>query len=330
MKRLAAVVIALLAAVAASAAHEVRPAYLELRQTGAETFNVLWKVPGLGNELRLALYVDLPSGTTTVGTAHSTFVGNAFVERWTLERKNGLTGTRIGVSGLNATMTDALVRVQRLDGTIQVARLTPAASAFVVEASPTRTEIGATYLKLGIEHIVTGYDHLLFLLALILIVGTVRRAVAAITAFTIAHSIALAGAALGAAHLPQPPVEAAIALSIVFVAAEAVRVQSAQDSLTARFPWLVAFSFGLLHGFGFAGGLMEIGLPQTDVPLALFTFNAGVEIGQLIFVMGLFLAAALASRTNWIGSATSISKTGISYGIGVLAMFWVIDRIAGF
>jgi hydrogenase/urease accessory protein HupE len=330
MKRLALVIVVLLAALGESSAHEVRPAYLELRQTSAETFSMLWKVPGLGDELRLALYVNLPSDATTLEAAHSTFVNNAFIERWTITRKKGLAGARIGVSGLDATMTDALVRVQRLDGTVQVARLTPAAPTFVVEAAPTATEIGTTYLKFGVEHILTGYDHLLFLLALIVVVSTVHRAVATVTAFTIAHSITLAGAALGAVHLPQPPVEAAIALSIVFVAAEAARMQGCQLSVTVRYPWLVAFVFGLLHGFGFAGGLMEIGLPQTDIPLALFTFNLGVEIGQLMFVTVVFAALTLASRVKWIGPAASVSKIGISYAVGVLAMFWVIDRLAAF
>ncbi len=329
MKRLVLVILVFRAALGASSAHEVRPAYLELRQIGAETFRVLWKVPGVGDELRLALFVNLPSDTTTVASERSTFINNAFIERWTIERKNGLAGASIGVSGLDATMTDALVRVQRLDGTVQVTRLTPATPSFVVEASPTSMEIGATYLKLGVEHILTGYDHLLFLLALIIVVGTVRQAVATVTAFTVAHSITLAGASLGALHLPQPPVEAAIALSIVFVAAEAVRMQGGQVSSTARYPWLVAFVFGLLHGFGFAGGLSEIGLPQTDVPLALFTFNVGVEIGQLVFVAGLFGALMLASREKWMGSAGIASRI-VSYGIGALAMFWVIDRVMAF
>jgi hydrogenase/urease accessory protein HupE len=225
-------------------------------------------------------------------------------------------------------MTDALVRVQRLDGTVQVTRLTPASPDFVVEAAPMPTEIGATYLKLGVEHILTGYDHLLFLLALIVVVGAVRRAVATVTAFTVAHSITLAGAALGAVHLPQPPVEAAIALSIVFVAAEAVRMQSGRVSVTVRAPWLVAFVFGLLHGFGFAGGLLEIGLPQTDVPLALFAFNLGVEAGQLILVTGVFAALTLASRAKWIAPAATATRIGISYGVGMLATCWVIDRLA--
>ncbi len=330
MKRLALVIVVFLAALRASSAHEVRPAYLELRQTGAETFSVLWKVPGLRDELRLSLYVSLPSDTTTIGAARSTFVNNAFIERWQIERKNGLAGARIGVSGLDATMTDALVRVQRLDGTVQVTRLTPAAPAFIVEASPTSMEIGATYLKLGVEHILTGYDHLLFLLALIVVVGAVRRAVATVTAFTVAHSITLVGAALGALHLPQPPVEAAIALSIVLVAAEAARMQGGKVSLTARYPWLVAFVFGLLHGFGFAGGLLEIGLPQTDVPLALFTFNLGVEIGQLVFVTGVFAALTLASRAKWIAPGATASRISIGYGVGALATFWVIDRLTAF
>ena len=177
-----------------------------------------------------------------------------------------------------------LVRLQRLDGSTQLARLTPSAPSFVVEATPSKTQVVRSYLPLGVEHILTGVDHLLFVLALLIITRGSWRLVKTVTAFTVAHSITLSLAALGFVHVPSAPVEAVIALSIVFVAAEIVHSRQGRPGLTERAPWVVAFTFGLLHGFGFAGALSEIGLPQLDIPLALFSFNVGVEIGQLLFI----------------------------------------------
>jgi hydrogenase/urease accessory protein HupE len=188
--------------------------------------------------------------------------------------------------------------------------------------------VARTYLALGVEHILTGFDHLLFVLALLLIVKSARRIVATVTAFTVAHSLTLAAATLGFVHLPQPPVEAAIALSIAFVAAEIVHGLDGRPGLTARAPWLVAFAFGLLHGLGFAGALAEIGLPQSAIPLALLCFNLGVELGQLAFVVALLACLALARRARipWPRAARPLP----AYAIGALAMFWVIERVAAF
>ncbi len=310
-------------------AHEVRPAYLELRQNGPEIYSVLWKVPGLGQDLRLALYVAMPADST-VTRRRGSFVKDAFIERWSVKREGGLGGTTIAISGLDATLTDALVRVEQLDGTVQTARLTPAQPSFVIEALPSATEVAMTYLKLGVEHILTGYDHLLFLLALVIVVGRFRRLAATVTAFTIAHSITLALAALAVIQFPKPPIEAAIALSIMFVAAEATRMWRREVTLTISYPWLVAFVFGLLHGLGFAGALLEIGLPQTDVPLALFTFNVGVEIGQLLFIGTVFAIKALWQTT--IGSTLNreFAQPLITYAVGAVASFWFIDRLIAF
>ena len=238
-------------------AHEVRPAYLELRQTAAETYDALWKVPGRGEDLRLGLYVELPADSTNVTEPRGAMVNNAFTERWSVQRAGGLTGGTIRIDGLSATMTDVLVRLERLDGSTQVTRLTPSAPSFVVEAAPRATEVAGTYLVLGIEHILGGVDHLLFVLALLILVKGTRRLIWTVTAFTIAHSLTLAGATLGFVDVPAPPVEAAIALSIVFVAAEIIRSREGKAGLTERFPWVVAFIFGLLHGFGFASALNE-------------------------------------------------------------------------
>ena len=272
----------------------------------------------------------MPFGTAAVTEPHGSFTNNAFIERWTVRRKGGLAGGTIDISGLDATVTDALVRVERLDGTVQVARLTPASPSFVVAASPTISEVALTYLKLGVEHILTGYDHLLFLLALIMMVRNVRVVVATVTAFTVAHSITLALAALQVVHVPSPPIEAAIALSIMFVAAEAVRFRRGEKSLTVSYPWIVAFFFGLLHGLGFAGALLEIGLPQSDVPAALFTFNIGVEIGQLLFIGAIFAVVQMCERIRLPKLVEQHVQPLVVYGIGSIATFWFFERILAF
>ena len=197
------------------------------------------------------------------------------------------------IDGLASTMTDALVRIEFVDGGEWVERLTPGAPQATIPAGQSGWAVAATYLKLGVEHILLGIDHLLFVLALILIAPNTRQLIKAITAFTVAHSITLAAATLGFVHVPPTPVEAAIALSIAFVAAEIVRAREGKAGIAARAPWIVAFAFGLLHGFGFAGALSEIGLPAGHIPVALLFFNVGVEIGQLLFVAVVLGLAAL-------------------------------------
>jgi hydrogenase/urease accessory protein HupE len=313
-------------------AHEMRPAYLELRQTGPETYDALWKVPGQGENLRLGLYVEFPAGSMNVTAPRASMANNAFTERWTVKRVGGLTGGTIHIAGLTATMTDVLVRLERLDGSAQITRLTPSAPSFVVDAVPRAIQVAATYLKLGVEHILRGIDHLLFVLALLILVKGTRRLVATVTAFTVAHSLTLAGATLGLVHVPGPPVEASIALSIVFVAAEILDRREGKVSLTERFPWVVAFTFGLLHGFGFAGALSEVGLPQTAIPVALLFFNIGVELGQLLFIASAFVVIALARRVRCrIGVWHPAWAWRLPpYAIGSAAMFWVIWRISAF
>jgi hydrogenase/urease accessory protein HupE len=189
--------------------------------------------------------------------------------------------------------------------------------------------VGQTYLKLGIEHIFSGIDHLLFVLGLVLIVGPGGRLVKTITAFTLAHSITLGAATLGWVQVPQAPVEAAIALSILFLAAELAHRQRGRSGLTAQYPWLVALTFGLLHGFGFAGALTEVGLPSQDIPPALLFFNLGVEIGQLAFVFTVLVVQVGIKRLSagyqprWLTSVPA-------YGIGIMASFWCFQRIAAF
>jgi hydrogenase/urease accessory protein HupE len=318
-------------------AHEVRPAYLELRQTAPEIYELLFKVPALGEEMRLALYVALPDATQDVVAPRALFTGGAYVERRTIRRPGGFFGQSVAVEGLSATFTDVLVRVQDLAGTTQTERLTPTKASFVIKATPGMAEVAATYLQLGVEHILGGVDHLLFVLCLLLLVKGGRRIFFTITAFTIAHSITLAAATLGFVHVPGPPVEAAIALSIVFVAAEIVNVRRGRPSLTARWPWLVAFTFGLLHGLGFASALGEVGLPVHAIPLALLFFNLGVEVGQLIFVamvMALAWAVERLTSTRWAAVDVQLRFSQIdvacAYGIGTVATYWLADRTIGF
>lgn len=309
-------------------AHEVRPAYLELRESEAGTYQVFWKVPGQGDNLRLGLYVEFPGDCVNVTQPHGSMANNAFTERWTVKREGGLTGGTIHIAGLAATMTDVLVRLERLDGTTQVTRLTPSSSSFVVEAAPSALEVARTFTVLGVEHILTGIDHLLFILALLIITGGGWKLVKTITAFTISHSLTLSAATLGFIHVPQPPVEAVIALSIIFVAAEIVRMRHGLESITARAPWLVAFSFGLMHGLGFASGLSEAGIPPGHIPTALLFFSLGVEAGHFMFVGAVLLLLFLFRRSRipyprW-------SELIPPYAIGTIATFWFIQRVLTF
>jgi hydrogenase/urease accessory protein HupE len=319
--------LALLAACASGAsAHEIRPAYLELREAGPEAYDVLWKVPGQGDGLRLGLYVEFPAACTTIAGPRTTVIDNACAERWTERCPGGLDGKTIAVAGLSGTMTDVLVRLEHLDGRTQVLRLLPSAPSFVVEAAPSHWRVARTFLRLGVDHILSGPDHLLFVLGLLLLVGNRWLLFKTITAFTVAHSITLAAATLGYASAPLLPVDAAISLSILFLGPEVVRASRGETSLTTRKPWLVAFAFGLLHGFGFASGLRATGLPQTDIGLALFLFNVGVEVGQVGFVL-LVLAIAWSSRRleiRWPRWALALP----GYTVGTLGAFWTIQRTA--
>jgi len=305
-----------------------RPAYLELRQTSAETYDVMWKVPAQGETLRLAIHVVFPEGTVNLSEPRGAFMGDGFVERWTIRREGGLANGTVKIDGLPGTITDVLARVEREDGTTQVARLLPEQPAFVVEPSAHAAGVAWTYLGLGVHHILVGIDHLLYILAMLFLVKGWRRIVATMSAFTATHSLTLSAAALGWVHVPQPPVEACIALSIVFVAREIVQARRGRSGITARWPWVVSFTFGLMHGFGFAGALAQVGLPSRAIPVALLFFNAGVEIGQLLFVagvLGLMTVLTKAPKT-WPRWAEALPP----YAIGGVAMFWVFQRLAAF
>jgi hydrogenase/urease accessory protein HupE len=312
---------------APATAHEVRPAYLELHERTAGELDLLWKTPMTG-ELRLALWPVLSGASEELAPVATRRTGGAAVQTWRLRLDGPLRGRTLRIEGLAATMTDALVRARLADGSSWVARLTPQAPEATIPLRQGAGEVAATYLKLGVEHILLGFDHLLFVLALLLVSDGTRRLVATVTAFTAAHSITLALAALDVVRVPQAPVEAVIALSIVFVAAEVVRARGGAAGLTARSPWIVAFLFGLLHGLGFAGALSEIGLPQGQVPLALLLFNLGVETGQLLFVVTILAYLAFARRARL--APPRWAEPVPAYAIGSVAMFWVIQRVAQF
>jgi hypothetical protein len=239
-----------------------------------------------------------------------------------------LSGQRIVIDGLTALQTDVLLLIQLRDGTQHSAILRPAAPAFTIPAKASALQVAADYWRMGTIHILEGADHLLFVLALMLIVSGFGALVKAVTAFTVAHSITLALATLGHVKLPAAPTEAIIALSIVFLATEIVHKHNGQVGLTERRPWLIAFGFGLFHGLGFAGALSEIGVPQHDVPLALLTFNLGVETGQLLFVTVVLGLIALAKRLPV--TAPPGAWRVAPYGIGAVAAYWTIDRVASF
>ena len=319
-------------AVPTARAHEARPAYLEIKETSPNQFSVLWRTPVLAG-MRLPVILAMPNDVKNVKEPVEQELADSLLERrWIDAGANGLAGKRIEFRGLQATITDVLVRVERLDGRRWTTLVHPSQAWVELTGAPSKLQVAAAYLRLGIEHIWTGVDHLLFILALMILVKGTRRLIATVTAFTIAHSITLAGATLGFVHVPQKPIEAAIALSIVFVACEIVHAREGRLGLTEQWPWIVAFTFGLLHGFGFAGALSEVGLPQTAIPVALLFFNVGVEIGQLLFIAAILSLMALG---RWFVRREAISQPAWAwriapYSIGGIAAFWMVQRIAGF
>lgn len=324
--RLLAIVLLLIYALPVMA-HEVRPGYLEVTETAPERYQVLWKVPMKGDAV-LRMSPLFPETCMEQTPPSSRAVAAAMVKQWTIVCAGGLKDAEVTIDGLQHTLTDVLARVTHSGGTTQTVRLAPDNIVFTVSGEPSTLEVITTYLSLGIEHILLGVDHLLFVFALLLIVQGWRRLVGTITAFTVAHSITLAAATLGYVNVPQAPVEAVIALSILFLATEIIHMLQGRTGLAQRYPWLVAFIFGLLHGFGFAGALTEIGLPPSDIPLALLFFNVGVEVGQLIFVAGVLLVGMLLKRL--FTQPLRWGEIVITYIIGSVAAFWTIERVVAF
>jgi hydrogenase/urease accessory protein HupE len=253
------------------------------------------------------------------------FVGGAYVERWSFREPAGLVGSTIHIDGLRNTLTDVLVRIERLDGTTQVARLMPESPSMIVSASPSGWQVVRTYFFIGVEHILLGADHLLFVLGLFLLVDRQSMLVKTITAFTVAHSITLALSVFSVIRVPDVPLNAAIALSILFLGPELVRKWRGETSFTIRHPWVVAFAFGLLHGIGFASGLSMTGLPPSEIPSALLFFNLGVEAGQLTCVL-LAILVARSLHTLELDRPKHVRRIP-SYVVGSLGAFWTIQRI---
>jgi hydrogenase/urease accessory protein HupE len=327
---LAAVLLGALAAAWPAGAHEIRPAYLEVTEIAPGRWTVLWRTPVLSGR-RLPVRLALPEGVRDAHPPTVQELTDSLLERRTIDAgEHGLDGVRIAFVGLEATITDVLVRVARLDGTAGTTLVRPSEPWVRISGPMGRLAVVRAYWVHGVEHILFGFDHLLFVLALVLIVRGRRTLYLTITAFTLAHSITLGLATLGVMNVPGPPVEAAIALSILLLAVEIVRAERGEVGFSVRWPWVVAFAFGLLHGFGFAGALADLGLPPADVPLAHLAFNLGVECGQLGFVAALFALSGLLARAPRGAHLGRRVLAATPYAIGTLAAFWFFERLARF
>jgi len=306
-------------------AHEARPGFLQLTQTGPETYSFFWKKPS-GGEVELLIAPAIPQGCQLqTADRQQQVLPGVLVVQGILHCDGGIAGKTIAISGLEATISDVLVRVHHSDGRLESHLLKPASPSITLGATTTLRQRSLGYLELGFQHILLGMDHLLFVLGLLLIVSDRWMLVKTISAFTVAHSITLAIATLGYANAPLLPLNAAIALSILFLGLEIVRKWRGELSFTIQHPWVVAFAFGLLHGFGFASGLTAMGLPQAEIPLALLLFNVGVELGQLCFVFLILLLerAFRILEIHWPRLVVRIP----GYTVGTLGAFWTIQRI---
>jgi hypothetical protein len=320
--RLALALLVAVLAAASAGAHEVRPAYLQIDELGPGRYTVIWRTPLLSGA-PLPVVLSLPREARTVTGPGTQEIPGSTIERRIVEISGGLGGKRIDFVGLQATITDVLARIT-LEGRSTTMMVRPSQPWLEIEPEQGTLGIALAYIRNGVEHILFGFDHLLFVASLMLIVRNWRVLVKTITAFTVAHSITLALATFNLVTLPAGPVEAMIALSIMLVAVEAVRLRHGSTSLASDWPWLVAFAFGLLHGFGFAGALADLGLPQADIPLALLCFNVGVEIGQLLFI-GVILAVVVSLRR--ILAFPRQAPVAVAYAIGIVASFWCFSRL---
>jgi hypothetical protein len=315
-------------------AHALDPGFLELQALGGETWRVLWRVPIVDGR-PMAIGLTLPGTCVPADVPELDFDGRAYTAQWVVSCPEGIEGGEIAIPGLEATQTDVLVRYELMRGEAESHRLTSATTAFVIPAPMGRVGVLTSYGALGVSHILTGVDHLLFVFILLLLIRDGRTLLGAVTAFTVAHSLSLAAAALGWIVVPAPPVEAVVALSIMFLAAELMRPEGRGLRLTDRYPWSVAFGFGLLHGLGFARALLEIGLPEGEVPLALFAFNLGVEAGQILFILFAVYAGVLLRRLYpavivAVTTRGAVGARAVGYVAGGLAGVWFVARVATF
>jgi hydrogenase/urease accessory protein HupE len=306
----------------------LKPAYLEVIQKNENAYAILLKVP-VEVDKKSLLNVKAIESCHEKRTPVIRMVNDARMKRYELECTQDLKGKTIELEGLEDTEIDVLLRLEFLDNSSQSVLLNSSTTSYFIKEDASSVQIIQTYTWLGITHILMGFDHLLFVFLLLLIVKNIRLLFWTISAFTLAHSMTIAGATLGFVHLAQQPVEAIIALSIVFLALEIVYKRQGKVGLTFQYPWLIAFIFGLLHGFGFAGALAEIGLPQQAITLALIFFNVGVELGQLMFVLIIVLVALV---LRYIVPVKLMEKLEmlLLYAIGGLASFWMFERVLAF
>ncbi len=327
-------VLALGTALDRAEAHELQPGYLELTPLGEAEWRITWRKPQVQGQ-PMPIEAVLPERCAPRRGPAPSFDGRAFVTRWIATCPAGIEGGLIAIDGLEETRTDVLVRyLVAADAAPETRRLTPEVAAFEIPPPQGVLARFSDYFGLGVDHILSGLDHLLFVFALLLLIRQPGPLVAAITSFTVAHSLSLAAATLGWVVVPAPAVEAVVALSIVVLATELAQPPDRGLRLTERWPWTVAFLFGLLHGLGFASALLELGLPKGDVPLALFAFNLGVEAGQLIFVAAILtggvLLARLLRKPAGLLPPGSFGLRMTAYLIGTLSAVWMWDRISGF
>ncbi len=308
-------------------AHALDPGYLEMRQIAPDTWAVHWRKPDVNGQ-PMAIEPVLPETCVPARGPDPVFDSRAWVSSWVTECPKGMAGEFIAIEGLKRQLNDVLVRLHPTVSEPVTLRLTPDAPVQGIPSDQTTWSVFVAYFQLGFEHILEGWDHLLFVLALFILVRDPWRLVGAVTAFTLAHSITLALATFGVLSIPGPPVEAVIALSIVFLAMEIVKGSEGGFRLSNQKPWIVCFGFGLLHGLGFAGALADIGLPANDIPAALFAFNLGVEAGQLSFVGALaFMVAFWRLIARPVGQRATVIA---AYCIGSVSMYWLIERTSGF
>ncbi len=305
-------------------ADEVRPAYLAMQEESPDSFTVLWKYP-LSTNNQAELEVLLPDGCEVLGDKNQWLDQAYTISRWNMRCADGLIKKEVKVTGLDTSSTELLLRIEFLDNTTLVERLTPVRNSVVVPERQTITGIIKSYFVLGMEHILTGIDHLLFVLCVMLLLRSRKKLLLAITAFTVAHSFTLIAATLGYVQVNPTIVEILIALSIVILAYEIMRDYRGISGLSTRYPWLVIFIFGLMHGLGFAGALGEMGLPQNDIALALLFFNIGVEAGQILFILIVLLL--LWPLRKLFGKRIANWKPFPAYAIGIAASFWFVERL---
>ena len=303
--------------------HPLDPALLELVSRDGRV-DVLWKAP-LGRPGSTPLVPVLPARCTLVSASTLSRAGGTISQRWTVDcGKHGLAGERVSIEGLRERGTDALIRIRTKDGRLIQRVLRSNKPFFTISGGSTRVDVAYDYVSLGFRHILTGPDHLLFILGLVLLVHGWRLLLWTITSFTIGHSVTLSLAILGFVDFPPAPVEVLIALSIFVVAVELVRDDEGRAPWMRRFPWAVALVFGFLHGLGFAGALSQVGLPTNEIPLALFSFNVGIETGQILFVA---IVVAVRGALAWLPVRWP-KKAALTpaYAIGSLSAYWVFER----